>query len=56
MSLRRTKYSTGRVANKRSTKGVSERVRAYIGMVDHDLPLYWADSLMANPASGHFVC
>ena len=43
------------VANERSTKGASERVRSYIGIVDHDLPLYWADLLMENPASGHIV-
>ena len=30
------------IADKRSTKGVSERVRPYTGTIDHDLPLYWA--------------
>ncbi len=43
------------IADKRSTKGVSERVLPYTGTIDHDLPLYWADLLMGNPASGHFV-
>ncbi len=34
---------------------IRPRVRPYTGTVDHDLPLYWADLLMGNPASGHFV-
>ena len=43
------------IADKRSTKAVSDRVRPYTGTIDHDLPFYWADSLMGNPASGHVV-
>ena len=43
------------VADTRSTKGVSKRDRPYTGTVDDDLPLYWVDLLMGNPASGHFV-
>lgn len=43
------------VADKHSTQGVSERARPYTGTVDHDLPFYWADVLMGNPASGHFL-
>ncbi len=34
-------------ADKRSTKGVSEKVRRYAGT--------WADLLMESPASGRFV-
>ena len=38
-----------------STMDIRPQVRPYTGTVDHDLPLYWADLLMGNPASGHFV-
>ena len=43
------------VADNGSTMGIRPRVQPYTGTVDHDLPLYSADLLMGNPASGHFV-